>query len=160
MSDTVTVEIKGLDDLQRRLAALPTEVTRPILQDVLREAGNEVKAAFVAGAPHDTGFLAEHFRVRVSVKKEDVQGAAFIGTQPHADYPDRDGGFRAKLSKALGKMSVGRISVSSVARYLEFGTRKMAANPFMSRAWESVKDNVLDKIVNGIRDALQRVGAQ
>jgi len=36
----------------------------------------------------------------------------------------------------------------------------MAANPFMSRAWESVKDGVLDKIVEGIRTALRNVGAQ
>lgn len=159
MSDTVTVEIKGLDELQKKLEQLPAEVTRPILRTVLRDAGNEVKEAFAAAAPHDTGFLSEHFRVRVSVRKEDVQGAAFIGTQPHADYPDRDGGFRAKLNAATGKKT-GRISVSSVAHYLEFGTKKMAANPFMSRAWETVKDAALNKIVEGIRDALRNVGAQ
>src|SRR6267143_5712104 len=108
MADAVTVELKGLDELQRKLAALPAEVTRPILRTVLREAGNEVKEAFAAAAPYDTGFLAEHFRVRVSVKKEDVQGAAFIGTQPHADYPNSDGGFRMMLNNAL-EHAVGRI---------------------------------------------------
>lgn len=159
MSELVTVEIKGLVELQKRLQELPEEVMRPILRDVLRDAGNDVKAAIVAEAPRDSGFLAEHFRVRTRIYKEDVRGTAFIGTQPHADYPHRDGGFRAKLNKAL-EHNVGRISVSSVARYLEFGTRKMAANPFMSRAWEGVKDVALNKIVNGIREALQRVGAQ
>lgn len=159
MSDAVTVKISGLDELQKRLEELGPEVSRPILTTVLRDAGAVVEEAIVAAAPKDTGFLSEHFRTRVRVQKEDVQGAAFIGPAPHADYPNRDGGFRKKLSGALERQ-VGRIGVSSVARYLEFGTRKMAANPFMSRAWETVKDRALDKIVDGIRDALRRVGAQ
>lgn len=159
MADAVTVNITGLDELQRKLESLGPEITRPILQTTLREAGELVQEAIVADAPRDTGFLAEHFRVRVRVQKEDIQGAAFIGPAPHADYPNRDGGFRQKLEKGLER-AVGRISVASVTRYLEFGTRKMSANPFMSRAWETVKERALDKIIDGIRDALKRVGAQ
>jgi HK97 gp10 family phage protein len=63
-----------------------------------------------------------------------------------ADYPDRDTGqWRLKFIKKYKKlMQVGRVSVLSVCRFLEHGTRKMAARPFMTQAFETSKDQALD----------------
>ena len=47
--------------------------------------------------------------------------------------------------------------LASVARWLEFSTSKMPAQPFMTPAWESHKeicrDEIIEKLASGIEEA-------
>jgi HK97 gp10 family phage protein len=71
------------------------------------------------------------------------------------DYPDTNGSYRVKEDKKGKKRNVGRIAVASVARFLEFGTSKMSARPFMTPAWESHKEIVRDKIIEKLGEAIE-----
>jgi HK97 gp10 family phage protein len=156
MSEWVTTEIKGLDELQRKLESLPEKVAKKGLRDALKAGGAIMTSAFAAFAPRMTGFLAEHFAMKLSVRREDIAGSAFVGPDGKMDYPDDDkGSYRLKQDKRGRLHKVGRIAVASVARFLEFGTAKMAAHPFMTPAWESHKEIVRDEIISKLGEAVE-----
>src|SRR5579862_8969065 len=102
---------------------------------------------FVANAPKDTGFLAEHFNQKTRMRSDELAGSVFVGPAGKIDYPDKDGGYREKINSKGKKYGVGRIAVATVARFLEFGTSKMAKNPFMTRTFGERGQAALDAIV-------------
>jgi HK97 gp10 family phage protein len=159
MPNTVEFKITGLKELETKLEKLPKKVADKVLRKSLREAGKSVAVAMAENAPIETGFLEQHFGVRVSIKKADIAGIAYVGPDGKIDYPDKLGGYKEKRSKA-GKLikHVGRIAVASVARFLEFGTSKMAARPFMTQAWESSKQGALNILIDDIKEELQEAG--
>lgn len=146
------MKISGLEELQKVLEEFPRAVARNGIRKALRAGGLITQEAMVVEAPKDTGFLEEHFGQRIKLLKGgDVGGICYIGPEGKIDYPDRDGGYREKTRKNGETYNAGRISVASVARYFQFGTVKMGMNPFMTRAWESKREVVLDKIIDTLR---------
>src|SRR5882724_9751186 len=137
MPETVTVKIHGLDELQRNLERIPREVSKKILRRALRKAAKVVREAIVNFAPKASGFLAEHFNIKFKSRKADIAGSAFIGPDGKIKYPNKQA-----------------MRVQDVARYHEFGTSKMAADPFMTRGFEQTKDQALEIIVEEIKKAL------
>lgn len=144
------VNIKGLDQLLATLEILPRKVADKDVSVALRAGGKVVQNAFAASAPEDTGFLAEHFNVKVKLRREELGGSAYVGPDARADYPERDGGYRLKVLKNKLR-KVGRISVLSVCRFLEFGTSKMGKKPFMTQAFEGSKDGALDAMTTSLQ---------
>jgi HK97 gp10 family phage protein len=126
------------------------------VKSALLAGGTIFKDAVVANAPKDTGFLEEHFDLKLSFRGSDgTSGTAYVGPQGKVDYPDKDGGWRTKLNRRGKKYKVGRIPVATVARFLELGTSKMRARPFMSQAFESVKSSVMDAVIAKLREVLK-----
>lgn len=155
-NDGVTFNIKGLDQIQQALEEIPRNVAKKGLRAALRAGAVPMKNGMAEEAPKDTGFLSEHFGVRISVKGKEIAGSAFIGPEGHVDYPDKSGGYRDKINKKTGKASkVGRISVASVTRFLEFGTSKLTKNPFMTRAWEKLKNVSLEAIIAKLKSVVE-----
>lgn len=155
MSDGVTVEIKGLSELQEKMEELPAKVAKRGLRAALRAGAKVIVAAMVAMAPKDTGFLSEHFGTKISIRRGDeLAGSAFIGPQGHVDYPRYDSG-AYNIHRRAGKvLKAGRIAVATIARFLEFGTRKMTKKPFMTQAFDSHKQEALEAITSELKDAL------
>jgi HK97 gp10 family phage protein len=156
MPETVTVNIKGLDELQKALEALGRDVATKVVRDGLKAGAQPLMQEMAAQAPKDTGFLAEHFNVRTRSIKDNIAAVAFVGPAPNVDYPDADGTYRTKMTKAGKAKQVGSISVESVARFLEFGTTKMKKHPFITRAYEAKKAAALQAIIDCIRKALPK----
>ncbi|VVB52219.1 Bacteriophage HK97-gp10, putative tail-component [uncultured archaeon] len=156
MADGFTFEIKGLDQIQKALEEIPRNVAKKGLRAALRAGAVPMREGIVEAAPKDTGFLKEHFGIRLSVKGKDIAGSAFVGPEGHVDYPDKEGGYREKVNSKTGKKSkIGRISVASVTRFLEFGTSKMAKKPFMTQAFEKVKNVSLNAIIEKLRSFVE-----
>jgi len=155
MADDITVEIRGLDELQAALEQLPKKIADKGLRSSLKMGAKPIQEAMHANAPKDTGFLAEHFGTRVKISRDLVSGSAFIGPQGKIDYPAYGSGAYRLIRKASGKIKkVGKIAVATIARFLEFGTAKMAKKPFMTQAFESNKDAALGAIVHGLTVAV------
>lgn len=155
-NEVVRFKIVGLDKIQKTLEELPRNVAKKGLRSALRAGAMIMKNGFVEGAPKDTGFLSEHFGIRLSMKGQDIQGSAFIGPEGHIDYPDVGGGYREKINSKTGKkFSVGRVSVASVVRFLEFGTTTRAKKPFMTQVWEKLKESALNAIVGKLRSFVE-----
>lgn len=157
MSGEVTVKISGLDELQKKLEAIPRNLAKEGLKAALHAGGDVIQEGFVANAPHDTGFLSEHFNQKVKLLSNELAGKVYIGPAGKIDYPDTKGGYREKINRKGKKYKVGRISVASVCRFLEFGTSKMAKRPFMTQTFEERKGSALDAIVAKLRDVFAKV---
>jgi HK97 gp10 family phage protein len=89
----------------------------------------------------------------VGIKRDGLIGNAFIGPAGKMYYPDR--GTKEK-GTATGKnpKKGGLVPVASVARFLEFGTSKMAAKPFMRPSFKQSAQDALDSLIESLRDAL------
>ncbi|CAK7037714.1 HK97-gp10 family putative phage morphogenesis protein [Tissierella sp.] len=118
------LKLEGVENLLTELEKLGKEGEK-IERIVLVKAGEKVKEAIVKEAPHRTGNLRDKIRV---TKLKKVDGAAFVEV-----YPSKDAFYAA---------------------FLEFGTTKMKADPFMSRGYENSKEDVEDLIVEEIRKGL------
>ena len=154
MSDFVTAKVTGLSELQEKIEQLKDKVAKKGLRASLRAGGNVFKNAMVALAPKETGFLSEHFGLRVSVRRDAVAGSVYIGPQGKIDYPAYASG-AYNIKRKDGKIKkVGRIAVATVARFLEFGTSKMSKKPFMTQAFESNKQRALDAVIEKLKEIL------
>lgn len=159
----VTINIKGLDELQKVLEEIPKKVANKVLREDLQGAADYQKDAMVAAAPYRTGFLSEHFGSRVSIHSGEVAGSAYVGPEGHMYYPHegvdefgskKEGDEWRRVATGKHAVKGGLVPVASVARFLEFGTSRMPPKPFMTQAFDSSKDALLTKIVEGIKSAL------
>lgn len=155
-SDYVTVEVQGLSDLQHTMEELPAKVAKKGLRAALKRGGLVIRNAMVSLAPKDTGFLAEHFNMKMKIQREELAGSIFIGPAGKMDYPAyASGAYNIRRSKSGKLAKLGRVAVATVARFLEFGTSKMAKKPFMTQAFESYKDRALTEITEALKDAFE-----
>lgn len=127
MADNCELEIQGFDELMQQLEQMGKDASK--IENKALKAGAEVfKQAVIDEVPEgETGNLKE------SIKTSKV-----------------------KRSKETGKF----IWVGDVDRKAEygwmvnFGTSKMAANPFFDRAYELAKDEVIAIMTDAIREGL------
>ena len=126
-----TVQVKGLDELKRKLAEVPKAMRKRVLRNALAAAAREVRDVAKRNAPVMTlgtslkapyrkpGTVRDAIRVRTSKadrKAGDV--GVFVNVRP------------AKAANRGAKNP----NDPFYWRWLEFGTRKMAARPFLQRA--------------------------
>lgn len=154
MGADVEFELKGFDELQRKLEEAPYEIAHQALREgltdgaeVLREGlADRVRrgwhhwARLKRGTRHSEGtepaarapvfgFLHEHEAMRVSVETDDLAGVAKVG-------PAKQGFW---------------------ARFLEFGTRHMPAYAFMRPTLEEKSEAVIEAFRTAVNRALGRL---
>lgn len=157
MPDDFTIEIKGLSELLAAMEELPQKVAKRGLRKSLSAGGNVIAIAMYQNAPKHTGFLAEHFGTRIRIGRDGLSGTAFIGPQGKIDYPAYASGAYKVGRDAKGKAKQwGRIAVTTVARFLEFGTSKMFKKPFMTQAFEGHKRSALSAITEVLKEAVEQ----
>jgi HK97 gp10 family phage protein len=156
VADDVTVEVKGLAELEKALEELPKKVVQRGMRKALKAGAVPVQNGMVTGAPKATGFLAKHFSTKIKLGSDGLSGSAFIGPDGKMDYPAYLSGAYNIIRNAKGKVKkVGKVAVASVARFLEFGTSKMSKKPFMTQAFENNKMAALDNITNSLDATIQ-----
>ena len=147
-----TWRIEGLADLQRQLEDELPKVAKRVVRDAVNEGAEMMLDSMHREAPRNTkgdlaappGFLGDHLDKDVRVSRNDLAATARVGAKANAHYPSRRGG-------------KGRVSVASVARFLEFGTSKMSANPFMTRSFDSIIKRLADLVAEKIQEGLAKV---
>ena len=118
------LEIEGIDNLIAEVEKLGVKGNR-IENKALREVGEVVKEAIKQEAPQRTGTLKKSIETS-GVKTKDGVKHVEVG-------PDKEGWY---------------------GKFVEFGTVKMKANPFMARGYENSKDRAVDKIAEELRKGL------
>jgi len=153
---TNTVKIIGLQELQAKLEELPQNVARRILRVTVRRVGEQLRADMEDMAPKKTGFLAEHYNVKVSLKNGALAATAYIGPASGVYYNGVT--YHKGIKVATGKHPTkgGALPVMSVARFQTFGTTRIKPNDFEKRAFEEWKDWGLEQIIQEIQDELEK----
>ena len=118
------MKLEGMENLLSEIEKLGKTGSR-IENKALREAGDVVKEAIQKEAPIRSGKLKKSITVS-RVKNKDGAKRVEVG-------PDKDVFY---------------------SRFVEFGTVKMKANPFMSRGYEVSKENAMEKIEKNLKEGL------
>lgn len=168
----INVQLKGLAQLQDMLERQPLQKAKGVIRDSLTVASKIMENGMIAEAPVylgdypiiPRGYLADNINTRITIKNN-LSGSAAVGPRARIDYPSRFEQFK-RLNKNAGltqrkkgTKTAGRIAVLTVARFLEYGTSKMAANPFISRAFlkyrEAAEASLIENLMKLIPKGLQ-----
>ena len=118
------MEIEGIEELLDKLQRLG-EQSKRIENKALREAGSVVEEAIKNETPVRSGTLKK------SIKTSGV-----------------------KTKDGMKHVEVGPGNDAFYSRFVEFGTVKLKANPFMGRGYEKSKNEAMNKISEEIRKGL------
>jgi len=152
----VDVKIEGLDALSRRFDEVPPKIARAIIRRALRASGQIFRDELEREVRRRTGFLAAHIGLTVKTSRDEYAGTAAVGALK-ANYPLETRG--ATLPTTGRRPDRARISTTisadAVARFLEFGTRKMPAFPFIRRTFEGQKSAALNTFIAAAKTAFE-----
>ena len=118
------MKLEGMENLLNEIEKLGKTGSR-MENKALREAGDVVKEAIQKETPIRSGKLKESITVS-RVKNKD--GAKRVEVGPNKDV--------------------------FYSRFVEFGTVKMKANPFMARGYETSKENAMETIEKKLKEGL------
>ena len=133
--------VKGLKELRAALLELPKGIARNVLRGAVSAGAAVVRVEAKANAPQFTGTVAAGhpppgtlkkaiYQKQIREKSNDKQQTFFVGV--------RQGKHARQSKKGLLDAFYGR--------FIEFGTSKMSAKPFMRPAFESKKDAAVQAI--------------
>lgn len=146
MGNIVTIEVKGFDELERKLYELPSKLAKKFVRKALRAAGGVFAREIQAGAQkHDrTGWMSSQVAITTHLSSGDQEGSANIG-------------FRKKQNPArLGK-DKNTPNAANEAYWLELGRKGEPAKPFMRSAYEAVKHRALAVFEDVLKEELKEV---
>lgn len=136
----LNVQIEGLEQLKRAFDLLPKRVAVSAASKSVREGAKVIQKAARSKVPVDTGNLRRSIIVKVLNKNRDaMEVAALIG-------PGR-GYFSKKKNAKTGDGFYGF--------FLEYGTVKMKAKPFLRPAYDENKVAAQQAIVDVIGAAIE-----
>lgn len=151
------VQVKGLDDLKRKLAEIPKVMRARVLRNALAAGAREVRDTAKRAAPvlslgtslkapyRKPGTVRDAIRVRTSKadrKAGDVGVFVNVKPLPGNKYKTQTtrGFFGGKIKRRVlvkaSQRGANNPKDPFYWRFLEFGTKNMAARPFLQRAAE------------------------
>ena len=129
--DGFDISILGDEALSKKFKSLEKAVQGKMLLPAMREAMKPVLSAARAAAPRDKGMLAR--KIKLSSVRLRGKGKGIAVRTPT----------RAQLGIPKGAKGY-------YPAHLEYGTRKMAARPYMRPALETNRSRVLDSLRTGL----------
>jgi HK97 gp10 family phage protein len=142
MADGVTLRVDGLSDLQEKLRQLGPRLSRNGLRSAVNAGAQVIRREVKARAPSDTGTMQRAIYVKqIREKSSDVQQTFFVGV---------------RSGKRFQKKGLD----AYYWRYVEFGTRKMAARPFIRPAFEAKKSAAVEAIKAKLAERIEKLAAQ
>ncbi|WP_373844768.1 HK97-gp10 family putative phage morphogenesis protein [Clostridium sp.] len=123
------IELTGVDEILNKLQQMGTNINR-LENKALKNAAEPVLQDAKANVPVRTGKLKKGLKI-TNVKKK--QGVKYI----------------------LVGVDRGDNSEIFYGKFVEFGTSKMSARPFLQPAYEKNKDNIQKTIANTLKEGLK-----
>ncbi|HFG5988377.1 TPA: HK97-gp10 family putative phage morphogenesis protein [Salmonella enterica subsp. enterica serovar Kedougou] len=131
----ITMDVKGLDELERQLIALGEKVGTKVLRDAGREAMKVVEEDMKQHAGYDENSPGPHMRDSIKIRTRKVA---------------------KKFASTVVSIRVGPSNEHYMkASPQEFGTVKQVAKPFIRPALDYNKAEVLRTLSAEIKDRLQ-----
>jgi len=133
------VKIQGLDQVRRRLRALPKNMRNRELGKALRAGGKLVRDDARRLVPVDTGLVQKNVAMRTSTGRRAGNADVKVRIGVLSDRSGRDSGTDAFYWV-----------------FQEFGTSRHPAQPFLRPAFESNKYAALNAITSSLRKGITR----
>lgn len=149
------IRIEGLDDVLAALKALPDSITKNAAPFAMRKGANVIAKEAKARARVRTGNLQKRIAVRKRKRRPPGVALAYsVGVLggASATYGNTKGNRR----KGIVGQKYQKESTAYYWRFLEFGTEKLAAKPFLRPAFDSKAEEAVKAIADGFRTGLTR----
>ena len=149
-----TLQLTGFKELAAALREMPERVARNGLRAAVNAGATVIKKEAIAEAPKDTGAMQSNlYQKQVRERSGPMQQTFYVGVrQGVAKYANtsknRRAGTAGKAYKDAGTTWYWRL--------VEFGTSKMAAQPFLRPAFESQKDAAVQAIGAKLDERIQK----
>lgn len=165
---TEKFEITGLDQIVDRLSKLPGKLQKRALQTAVRRGANIIRDAAQAGAERfDDPFTQEAIHLNVAVQHAPKMSRANGGIAMRVGVRGGASRYGDTLVNRR-KQRVGQTYQTGgdksnpggdtwYWRFLEFGTSKMQAKPFLRPAFERNKDRALTVIADTLNREIDRL---
>ena len=149
MADDATVELSGFRELAAALREIGPRAAKNTLRRAVSSGAVLVRNEARARAPVDSGEMKKD----IQVKREKDQ---------------RDGPLSAKYSVFVRSGKKSRLSGRSrnvqkdsfYWKFVEFGTSKMAAQPFLDPAFQSKKEDAVKAIGESLDEGIQKAARE
>lgn len=151
------IEVMGLRELNARLMALPAEIGNKPLKAALRKVGRVVQKTAKDKVRRKTGALADNIIVARIRKLPKGEEAVQVTIRARAKkYKDN------ARNRRTGRVGGAYADVGPLfyARFLEFGTSKMQAYPFLRPAFEQNKSELPGMLRTELSVAIDRYVAK
>ena len=149
MADQVTVQISGLEELQKALEQLADKTGTQTVRAAARAGGTVIKNEMVLQAPHgETNTLADPKNFTVGTRKqtgEPLAVTALIGPNNRKIiYP-----------RTVGKTKGIPRTAAFISKLLEFGSAtRSAKKAFITAAFEVSKNKAVDRVIEVLKEKL------
>ena len=144
MADLVTVKVQGLTNLGERMRNLSEDMNKKIARSATGAAASVVKKAAERKAPVDTGNLKRN----IIAKR--IPPARTQHTSEHI--------VTVRKGKLTEKQKGSGLQDAFYASWVEFGTAKMAARPFLRPAFDQNIQAAIDAMKKKIEQRLDKAG--
>lgn len=157
----VEVKLEGVAELKTALADAATKIRTKAVRGALREAAKVIQTAARATAPilkvptkyRIAGTVRKNILVRASkFARQNGDEGVFINVRPI--------GSSAARVRKLGKGGAKNPNDPFYWRFLEFGTRKMAARPFLRAAADSKGTEAIAKFMSSVVPQIEKLNAK
>lgn len=156
---SLTVKIEGLSQLQQAMQALSKKTSTRIAVKAMRKGGVVIREQARANAPtlkqkvpyRKAGTLRKAISSSTKIGKNgQVNTKIFVRTLKQSKID----AFKARTGKSGAKNP----NDPYYWRFVEFGTSKMAAKPFLRPAFQSKKEQATKEIITTLRDGIIQEG--
>lgn len=158
-----TVQILGLDEVLAAMAALPDSITKNVAPYAMRQGANLIAKEAKSRAPvlrdptddRTVGLIRDRIAVRKRKKKPAGVSVAYsVGVLGGASLNEKS----TRKTRKAG--TVGNTTDLKTRpaywRFLEFGTEKQKAQPFLRPAFDNSAGAAITAIADGFRTGLAR----
>lgn len=141
MMAEVSIQLTGFKELAAALRELPQRVAKNALRAAVNAGASEIKKQVRKNAPMDTGLLKKNiFQKQIREASGPYQQTFAVGV--------RQG--RAKNKDGSKK------ELPFYWRFMEFGTSKLPARPFLRPAFETKKEAAVKAIADKLDERIQK----
>ena len=158
---SMTVKMEGLNELRMALQRLPREIQAKVLPRAVSKGAQVIAKDAKARAPElsapdprrTPGLLKRMIRATSGVRRG-TEATAFVSVRRLSKAAISR--FKKSL-RAAGARVKGANNPNDPFywRFLEFGTSKMAARPFLRPAFDSKKREAADRIIDVLREGIE-----
>ncbi|HGO5397576.1 TPA: HK97-gp10 family putative phage morphogenesis protein [Klebsiella oxytoca] len=133
----MNLDFSGLDDIAKDLDALSRAESNKVLRDATRAGAAVVRLEVIATAPVDSGKMKRN--VVVLTQKSRRSGEISSGVHIRGVNPDTGG--------SDNSMAADNPKNAYYWRFVELGTSKMAAKPFVRPAYDAKEEDAAQAVI-------------
>lgn len=138
----INFTVTGLAELSKKLKEMPVKLARNGLRAAVNAGAEVIRKDAVSRVPVDTGRLKKSiYKKQIREKSNNLQQTFFVGARNGKKYRQAD-------------------KDAYYWRFLEFGTSKLPARPFLRPAFDARKNDAVDAIGRKLKERIDKYAGE